>query len=217
MTELLATMRDFASTRGAEYDPADEKALMMLEVASDLVRRHTGQLFAYVQDDVIDVPGSGFDSVLLPQLPALDVTAVSLLGWSSTDDPYVLEAPDAWYLDQHGQLYRLPAGCEYWPRGRGNVRITYSHGYVLPLADEPEFEEEDVDHVAPSPLPSDLQMVVMQLAARLYAAGTTGGEGNAVEEISRSIMSYSETVRMAGSDNLTSFELAVLDGYTVVQ
>lgn len=212
-TDLLATVRDFAISRGEDYDPADELALMVLEQASDLVRSQTGQHFGYLQDDVVDLAGSGFESILLPQLPALDVTAVQILGYAG-DDPLELDVVD-WYLDPDGLLFRLPAGCEYWPRGYGNIRVTYSHGWALPTVDPPTLAEDDDVHVAPTPLPSDLQAVVMELAAAGYARASSQTAGRTEEETSRSIMSYSETTRVVDAGDVTPLIQAVLDRYTV--
>lgn len=92
---------------------------------------------------------------------------------------------------------------------------TYSHGYLLPDAPDPEILPVGVE---PDPLPADIQLVVMQLAGRRRNAASD--DGQVLEPESRTIGSFSHTKTYAtgggaSTDQLTPFEFGVLDQYTV--
>lgn len=200
MTELLATPEAFAAARDTTYDPTDLTAVMALEAASEIVRRYCRRRFTYVADDTVILDGTGRYSLLLPQYPVVEVTSI-------TEDDVELVDNDDWIVDtEAGILYRRSLGYLYgalWNRGRHNVTVTYSHGYTLP-------GEPPVDGV--DPLPSDLQLIVAQIASR--ALVTVGG-GSSGDVESETIGSYSVTYATPGTAGggsaLKDVEAAVLD------
>lgn len=120
----------------------DDAALMAVDAACATCRDFAGQLFNLVTDEEIVLDGTGTDALLLPQLPVLDVTAVTV-------GETALEADD-YKLNGHGVLLRPGAT---WPRLRQNVTVTYSHGYTT------------------NAMPREIRMVALTLAARLFTQG----------------------------------------------
>lgn len=121
---------------------ASEKALQVVDAASDTVRTMTEQVLNEVNSDDIVLDGTGTDSLLLPERPVNAVSSVAVDGDALTvDDDYVLNGD--------GILFRtFPAK---WRRARQNVAVTYDHGYP----------DDD--------LPRDLRMVALSIAARLFS------------------------------------------------
>jgi hypothetical protein len=210
VTKLIASMEDFALSRGVDYDPTDMQALIALEGASGVVRAYTGQLFDYVEDEEILLNGSGTKALLLPQLPVIDVTEVALVAWDATET--ILETTD-YVLGDAGILYRgLDNGVNVswgWPwwAGARNIRVVYSHGYTLPGEDEATGIPD---------LPSEISLVTMQIAARNLTSGAQGGQTVA----SKSVGSYSVTYETGTSTlvdevGVAAAERLVLDKYRV--
>lgn len=189
MTDLLATPQHVASLRGVPYDPTDLAAVIALEAASDFIRAYCGQDFKLLEDDEITLDGNDRATLLLPQLPVIAVSEVAI-------DADVVDATDYRLMD-HGILQRIDSGC--WPRGYGNITVTYDHGYVLPGTDL---------EVGQVPLPADLQAACAAIAAR-------AGEAGAGATTSETIGSYSVTYGDAETAGLTASELATLQLYRV--
>lgn len=217
--ELLATLEDFAASRGATFDPTDVAALIALEGASSAVRTQTGRTFDLVRDDTIRLSGHGTDTLFLPQPPVLSVTSVSLLGWSSIVDPLELDPDTDYTLEDAdlGTVLRLPV-CDYWPRGRMNIEVTYDHGWLMPGADEETLTPEQVPAEI---LPADLSVLVMAVAGRGYQLSSNAGQ--VVSSAARTIGKYSEqtsySVEAAGASaggGFTDLELGVLASYQLV-
>lgn len=211
MTKLLASQEDFAALRGVVFDPTDLAALIALEGASDSVRTYTGQDFEAVFGDVKTLDGTGGESLLLPQKAAIhQVTEVAMIATDGT--PTILTPVSQWRLGEAGIIWRIAgpwfAGDWWswygWPKGRQNIRVTYDHGYTLP------------DQVGTAPvLPSDIQGVVLQAAARMMLMGTTGGQGITQESIGTYSVTYGHTTSLATSTGLNGLEQASLDHYRV--
>jgi hypothetical protein len=149
--------------------PAAEAAIA---TASAMIRTHTGQTLTLVRNDAVVLstarggallatfnPSSGGDwggggalyggavrSIWLPELPVIDVTAVSVHGTDLTTGDWGFE-PDT------GRLVRLwnTYGVGGWPHGYQNLAVTYSHGYPV--------------------LPADIVNVCARVVARAYLAG----------------------------------------------
>jgi hypothetical protein len=140
---------DLSQYRDEDLTTSD-KALICVDAACDTVRTITGQTFNLVEDEEIVLDGTGTDALILPQRPVVEVTEVS-----ENDEELVVD--DDFKLNGNGILLRMPtASDDYgwirntWRCGRGNVAITYSHGY----------EAED--------LPRDIRIVALLIASRLY-------------------------------------------------
>lgn len=130
----------------------DQAALIVVDAACDTVRTIAEQSFNLVEDDEIALDGTGTDSLLLPELPIVEVSDV-------TQDGTTLTAEDDYRLSSNGVLFRMPSVVENgtiltlrrgWKAGRQNINVTYTHGY------------------APAELPRDVRMVALSLADRLF-------------------------------------------------
>jgi hypothetical protein len=187
----LASLQDFAAFRGVDpADPTDYRAILALESASDVVRKYTGQSFDLVEDDEATLDGTGTPSLVLEQLPVVEVSEVTTYD-ASGENETVLEPAD-WALRSSGILIRRKS-YEYWPRGKANILVTYTHGYDLS------------DPVA---LPADLRLAVMSIASRAYSTGAT----TAGEVTQESIGSYRVTYATgSGQVGVLDSEATVLD------
>jgi hypothetical protein len=158
---LLATVDEFEdwlklATGALE---GSTRAEMLIDMASEAVRGHTGQMVTLVTDDAISLPGSGLRSIQLPQIPVVNITSVSIGGT-------LLTITDDWVHGGSGILYRRPVDS-VWVVGDGNVAVVYSHGYP----------EDDV--------PADIRGVVLAAAARAWANPTSlQSEGTATYQAS---------------------------------
>jgi hypothetical protein len=192
----LATPEALAAMRGVTYDPTDLTQVLALEAASDAVRTYCNQQFDYVADDEVALDGTNREALLLPELPVHAVASV-------IEDDVVLNATD-YVLSSAGILRRVDT---VWSWGWGNVEVTYTHGYVLP--------EDDA-----WTLPADLQLVVLQIAARIHA--TAGGAVVAAGAVTQeTIGSYSvsyggdgeSSSSGAAATTVLPLEMAVLQLY----
>lgn len=112
-------MTSFADTEDLDANLSDgEKQQRALDRATDLIRAATNQTITRVDDDVVTVDGAGRRILQLPQVPAIDVTSVTVDGLTLVEDlHYEVNLVNGW-------LTRLGAS---WPCGP--VVVTYSHGY----------------------------------------------------------------------------------------
>lgn len=136
-----------------------DRAELLLELASDLVRTELDQVIDYVADDEVELIARGANVLLLPELPVWEVASVE-----TEDDAgevtalvegtdYRLEAgPD----HRLGILRRLPSRAG-WRDGL-TVRVTYSHGYGTISS-----TGESVDS-----LPGAIKAAVLRVGARAY-------------------------------------------------
>lgn len=120
-----------------------DRAAVLLDHASNIIRGVARQQIDYVEDDLIILDPMR-DVVLLPELPVIDVSHVDVLltvgidtGWTEYTDRFV------WSRTGTIRAVLSPR----WPRTPGSVRVTYSHGYET--------------------IPADLASVAVSLAARL--------------------------------------------------
>lgn len=112
----FATVEDVATYLTKDLDAADAATVALtLDVATEMIRKYTGQTISQVTNDVIDVNVYGKALVLLPEVP---VTAVSI-----TDDGLALVADD-FDWSRAGVIKR------YGARFSRDVSITYTHGYA---------------------------------------------------------------------------------------
>lgn len=160
----LASLSDLSAYVQDEVDAAT--GLLLLDLASQVVRTETQQMITSVADDKVRLEG-GRQLLFLPERPVRSVSAVSGLYYATTADPFYYDIPDAaalygplppgiWVLDAQSHL-RLPTGS-LWPPV---VEVTYTHGYDT--------------------VPRDLQAVCLEAAKRQlmnpsgYEQYTVGG------------------------------------------
>lgn len=209
---LLASLEDFAATRGVTYDPTDLQALIALEGASGVVRAYTNQDFGYVEDDEITLDGHGTRALLLPQLPVHDVSEVASIAWDDTET--ILETTDYRLDAAAGILYRgwnstgWPMGWGWWGPGYGyrSVRVVYSHGYILP----------GETAVAGVPrLPAELSLVTMQIAGRMFTMAQQGGQMVRAETVGSYSVQYGTYGSSAEETQPLDVERLILDKFRV--
>lgn len=121
----------------------DPTAIAACDAASQVCRTTTDQLLNEVTDDTLVLDGTGTDVLVLKQLPVTEVSTVLDNNGDAVD-------PTAWTLTAKGTLVRY---ASVWVQGRQNFTVTYSHGFA------------DAD------MPSDLRMVALSLAGRIYMQG----------------------------------------------
>jgi hypothetical protein len=154
-----------------EINPTDLIANLALAAATVAIQNYTDQVITYVNETVI-LDGTGNDTLLLPELPVLNVTEV--IADVDTSYPQILQPQSAGsnadytfiggdtglLIRREGQyvayLDRFNARYGSWPTRRQSVQVTYSHGYET--------------------VPTDLQMLCSIIAARAFAQDGANSE-----------------------------------------
>ena len=135
----------------------DDGALIAVDAACETVRTLTEQDFNSVTE-TIKLDGTGTDTILLPQVPVSAAGTVVVNGGTLDNNEYV--------ATERGHLIRIYSGTggtatwstwaqtptSYWPYGRENVEVTYTHGYS-------------------GTVPADVRMVALMIASRLVVQG----------------------------------------------
>jgi len=161
----------------------EDRAELLLEVASDLVRGHLAQEVDYHAEDSVDVIGNGGRVLLCPELPVWQVHSIGqrFAGDSAFED--LIELAD--YDVELGYDHRLGilrrAGGARWTKG-ATYRIVTTHGYGV----------EGDSGVSVDPLPGSIKAVVLRCAARGY----TNPTGLRTESIGR----YNRGIGFGGGD-----------------
>lgn len=186
MPELLATKTDLEIFLDDTLETA--QAELFLKLASGEVRAYTGNLFDYVEDDVVTLNGTGSRVLLLPEAPVDTVTEVVEAVGRTTEKTLAgpLASSPVWEWDEDGVLERIDGGI--FTRRRRFYQVTYSHGFDV--------------------VPDEVLGIVLEAASR----GMANPEGLRQETLGR----YSYTV--AGEDagvGLYAAELRTLDAYYV--
>lgn len=119
----LAAIGDLATITGRPA--ADAHLVLALRRASD---RFTGDCLhqngagapclILEEDDTVDLDGDGSDTLLLPAGPVVGTPTVMVDGSPVT----------AFQVNRRAAILRRTGG--YWPRGLGNISVTYSHGFA---------------------------------------------------------------------------------------
>lgn len=191
----LATADDLKARLGRDLTPVESaRADALLADASALVRAYTGQDFS--QSTSTDVLRGRGGTIILPQQPAVDVTAVVAVGGDGIPDlplvDWFWDGLDTIRLGPGNFVINLPESwINDWDGYPGTFRVTYSHGYAE--------------------VPPDVLAVVCGMALRtLTAPSMTGGV------TSETIGDYSYRLG-AGANNtaasLTADDRGMLDRY----
>jgi hypothetical protein len=172
------TSQDLSDRLGRDVT-ADPGATSAIASACAICRTVAEQSFD-AGTTTITLDGTDTDALLLPERPVGTVTAVLVNGGTVTD--YKLSGQGI--LFRGTASYCWPTGS-YWPRGRQNVSVTYTHGY------------------ASLQVPSDVCEVALELAMRMVAQGVAKAEtvGDVTVEYGMS------------ADDLTANELRILTKY----
>ncbi len=167
---------------------SDDGATIAVDSACAVVRTLTEQDFvASASTETIQIDGSGTDLIFLPQRPVTNVGTVTVNGEEETDFTYtetgklIRTSEDEPTYSTWGQTYQPSS---YWPQGRQNIGVTYTHGYS-------------------GTVPSDVRLVALSLAHRMITQG-----GAISEQVGDVRKTYA-----ASSTDLTNGEKAILRRY----
>lgn len=168
------------------------EARFLIDTAQDAIRKYLNQVVTAVDDEIVFIDGSGRDWFRLPERPVTSVTSILDDNLAVTAGTY---PTDTWFV--RGQVVvRRDRGI--WPVGRGNLKVTYSHGW----------EPEDV--------PYDIRMVSLNLARRVNdTVGTASGTTVTQEAIGAYSYSTSTDTVIDLASTLTGTEAAILKRYRV--
>lgn len=136
-TSLLASVEELEARLGIEFTDAEElRAATLLGLVSDLIRGHVRQRITLVTNDVLTIPGSWGDRILLPERPVVKVSSITATFYNSGTP---VDLPSlAWYVDKDELVrYAFPVGLDrhFFTNGNGwlgpgyTLAITYDHGY----------------------------------------------------------------------------------------
>ena len=196
MTTPFISLTDLGNFTGVDYAGSDV-AIIAIDSACERVRSYLSQHVNLVEDDEVSLHGTGTDVLLLPELPVRSISSVTE---TVNDEDTVLVDGTDYELGEAGMLYRLGA---YWPRGKNNVTVVYTHGWDL-SEDVQGSGDVDVPRV-----PSDLRYVALTLAADIVTAGTSGAGGVQSE----SIGDYSYKMEGTSTGGLDSQQKDILAPY----
>lgn len=185
----------------------DEEALLTtiaLDAACDLVRGFLNQSVNLARDSVEYLDGGGTEGITLRQLPVIAVGEVM-------EGEETLTAEVDYHVgDRSGIIWRIGRP---WPLGRGNIKVTYDHGWAL-SEDEvvTDAEQGIVDRV-----PSDIRLVALNVAARIWRSGAETPAGTMLSE---SLGAYSyqmsgTAAELALTTTLTNIERQVLSRWRI--
>lgn len=168
---------------------ADAGAALAVTMASDVCRTLTAQDFVPVTTDTVKLDGTGTDTLLLPQVPVTAAGTVVVNGgtlsgtldYVATSDGLLVRTDGTATLSSWSQSGYGP--CAYWPQGRQNVSVTYTHGGTA--------------------APDDVKMVALMIASRLVVQGV-----DAQRQVGQANVRYA-----VSSSDLTNGEKAILAKY----
>lgn len=153
MPDPFISVDDLAAYRKRSLDPADALALMAIGAACDELRRVAEQSIDLVVDDEVTVDSEGTNTLLLPELPAVDITSV--IGPGAVE----LSLTSDVFLDREMGAVRMRSRARRFLPGFQLYTITYSHGYAAPESGLPDGTED---------FPEALKALAVSIAARFY-------------------------------------------------
>lgn len=127
----LATPAQLGAYINETIDNADPSALLMLDIASGMVRDYLQQLLDPTVNDVAVLdPIAG--AVFLPEFP---VTSVSLVETFDGTVWNIMDAATYSVSTRMGIVSVASVSVVSWPYTMGSWRVTYSHGYnTIPMS-----------------------------------------------------------------------------------
>lgn len=202
MTEPFIGIADLSAYTRQTLDPDDALAIIACDAACEVVRGYTRQLINFVSMDEITVDGTGRCSLLLPELPVLEVLDVETMEDDGSDILVLAEGTD-YRVGDGGILWRLDD--EVWPRGHKNVTVTYDHGWGLETPGSGDLFE---------PVPSDIRLIALDIAASLFHVTSIGVGGVKSETIGNYSYTLADAAVVANAtSNFTESHRRVLDKY----
>jgi hypothetical protein len=147
MSASLASIEQLSAYLGQPLESNDASGLLMLQIASGMVRDYLHQQLDYVAGDVVTLDPIYGSYVLLPELPVVSVAQVET--WDGTQWN-VMDASTYTVSRKTGMIAGKPGLGITWPSDPETWRITYSHGYAT--------------------IPDGIMGVVCGVAARAYSS-----------------------------------------------
>lgn len=186
----FATPADLAVFLGREEleDAEFLQAQLLLDLASDQIRRWARQTIDLVASDVAILAGSWSSELILPERPVVAVSAVSVDGTALTADTgYTMSPPGVLHVGPSGGssgrqgATGLRGGT--WGGPAARVTVTYTHGFAA--------------------IPTAVKAATLAMAARVVAS-PSGVR-------SETVAGYSVTYAAAGSSvQMDDTEMAAL-------
>ena len=189
MAAYIGTEDLAAYLRNPDIDDTDLLSVIAINAACAEVITYLDNPILLEEDVEVRLDGPGTDALVLPRRPIRAVSSVKL------DDEEV--DADTYYLGVEGILYSL---CGPWGTGRGRFVVVYDRGYDL-----------DPPYPGTAPLPDDIRIVTLALAARIYSSGAAGQGG--VTEETMGEYSYKIGDVTGGGTALTEDEKTTLRAY----
>lgn len=149
MSVSLATIDQLAAFMQQDIANNDPSALLLLDVASGMVRDYLQQELTYSEDtvEVLD-PINGYN-VILPEFPIVSIYSVETT--KDNGNTWTTMDPSTYTLSRRTGVIKAKTGNGItWPSDPESWRVTYTHG----------FEE----------IPESLVGVVLGVAARFYVS-----------------------------------------------
>lgn len=180
----LITSQDLSDYIGRDVT-ADDGATFAVASANEIVKTLTEQDFEQATS-TIDLDGRGTDTLLLPQRPVTNVGTVTVNGVADTSFTYTSEGHLIRTSEDEPTFATWSGTGEslaYWPSGRQNITVTYTHGGTA--------------------VPDDVRAVALMIAYRMVT------QGGAIQE---QVGDVRKTYAVAATD-LTAGERAILHKY----
>lgn len=153
---------------------SSDLAVIAVNAACQSVRTYLNRPLNLITETVT-VDGTGTDALLLNG-PVVDVDSISIDGTEVDASEYVLGL---------SSVYRLNS---WWPPGRRNIEVVYTHGYAV---DESDVGADSGDVGAPDRMPDDIREVALELAQAVVNSGGSSASGAITSE---TIGEYAYTV-----------------------
>ncbi|MEO7018341.1 MAG: hypothetical protein ABI067_17675 [Leifsonia sp.] len=179
----LATTDQLGAYLQQTFDPADPSALLVLKVASAIIRDFLQQEITAVAGDVVVLDPIDGAYGFLPELP---VTAVTLFEtYDRTTSTWSTADPTTYAVSTRlGVVTALSGSGVSWPADPGTWRVTYNHGFAT--------------------VPDGLMSVCVSLAARIYVTE----DGIDMERIGGYQVKY-----QSDADGFSPLQLKILGRY----
>lgn len=195
-------MTDFVSTGDLalfmETDGLSEPiARLAVAAAQASVRKYVDQEITLVEDDVLGADGTATAVLRLPERPVRAVASVQANGAEVTA-----------FTRRRSLLIRTDG--KVWPRGRGNVEVTYSHGWDVgaDLLDSDSDSDSAGDLLT---VPADIVLVTLCVARRAYQSA---GIDDPAAVVSETVGAYASTFTPVAE--LVKLEERALRRYKIV-
>ena len=146
MPTSLATVAQLGAFTKTTLSDTDPTALLMLSIASGMVRDKLQQQISLVTNEVVVLDPID-TTVLLPDLPVISVSLVETFDGTTWN---TLSAADYTVSKRTGVIQAARWSGLTWPSDPGSWRVTYTHGYAV--------------------IPDAIVGVTLGVAARAYAS-----------------------------------------------